>query len=248
MRRALALLFLFAPLTAFAQTGCPASFDYSGFAPPSQWQYIADWKCATGPQSPINISEPFTPDHGKEIAVHYPNMKLTVANSGYDFRVLPTVSGWITFPGVERAVLVQFHFHVPSEHTFNGQPQTAGEIHFLNVDAVTGKRYVIAVLLRADTAENPALQPIINQLPLHLCEKKVTNLEYVSFLPPKITAYYRYVGSLTTPKCDGDVTFFVLPQLMPIGPNQLKALHQFGENARPPQPRGTNRQIWKVTP
>lgn len=247
MRRALALIFLFAPLTAFAQTGCPASFDYSGFAPPGQWQYVEGWKCATGPQSPIDISEPYASDRNKTIAVHYPTMKLTVQNSGYDFRVPATREAWITFPGVARAVLVQFHFHVPSEHTMNGQPQTAGEIHFLNVDAITGKRYVIAVLLRPDTAENPALQPIFNQFPLHLCQKKITNIDFASILPSTITAYYRYVGSLTTPKCDGDVTFFVLPNLMPIGPHQLAALHQFGENARPPQPRG-GRTITKVTP
>jgi len=174
-------------------------------------------------------------------------MKLTVANSGYDFRVMPTLSGWISFPGVDRAVLVQFHFHVPSEHTFNGQPQTVGEIHFLNVDAITGKRYVIAVLLRADPAENAALQPIFNQLPLHLCQKRITTIDFASILPSTITTYFRYVGSLTTPKCDGDVTFFVLPVLMPIGPHQLAALHQFGENARPPQPR-LGRPIFQVSP
>ena len=188
MRRALALIFLFAPLAAVAQTGCPASFDYSGFQQPSQWQYIADWRCATGPQSPIDVSGPFASERNKTIAVHYPTMKLTVANSGYDFRVMPTLSGWISFPGVARAVLVQFHFHVPSEHTLNGQPQTAGEIHFLNVDSVTGRRYVIAVLLRADAVENPALQPIFNQLPLHLCQKRITTIDFASILPS--TAVY----------------------------------------------------------
>jgi len=247
MRRALALFFLFAPLTAFAQTGCPASFDYSGFAPPEQWQYVFGWSCATGPQSPIDISEPYVDEHNKTITVHYPTTRLRVVNSGYDFRVIPTIEGWITFPGVPRANLSNYHFHVPSEHTLGGAKQTAGEIHFVNVDPRNNRVYVIAVLLTLDTVDNPTLQPIIAQLPLNLCKRSTTPNNVASLLPSSITTYYRYVGSLTTPKCDGNVTFFVLQQTIPIGPNQLAALHRFGDNARPPQPR-LNRTIARVTP
>ena len=247
MRRALALIFLFTPLTAFAQTACPASFDYSGFAPPSQWQYVTGWSCANGPQSPIDISEPYGSDRNKTITVNYPATRVWVANSGYDFRVIPSVQGWITFPGVPRANLDNYHFHVPSEHTLGGAKQTAGEIHFLNVDPRNNTRYVIAVLLTLDTVDNPKFDPIIAQLPLNLCQRRMTPANVASLLPATITTYYRYVGSLTTPKCDGNVTFFVLPQPMMIGPNQLAALHRFGDNARPPQPR-LNRTITKVTP
>lgn len=247
--RGLLLALLFTPaLVAFADSSaCPPNYGYSGYLAPSEWQFVAEWKCGTEPlQSPIDVAQPWTQERGIPITVSYRAMPLTVMNSGHDFRVIPTEPGSITVGDVT-ANLEQFHFHTPSEHTFGGHRATAGEIHFVHRDPNTKKIYVIAVLLQRSRTDNPALQPIIDQLPISLCASTKSATPFEPLLPETITTYYRYVGSLTTPACDGDVTFFVLPTTMPISRRQIRLLRHFGENARPLQPRN-GRPITQVVP
>jgi carbonic anhydrase len=243
----LALLFLH-PAFAFADLPtCPPNYGYSGYLVPTQWQFVKEWKCGTEPlQSPIDVARPWTPEHGDPITVSYEAMPLTVMNSGHDFRVIPTRPGSISVGGVI-ANLDQFHFHTPSEHTLGSRRPTAGEIHFVHTDPNTHEHYVIAVLLELSRKDNPAFQPIIDQLPIDLCASKESPTRLEPLLPEKIATYYRYVGSLTTPACDGDVTFFVLPTTMPISRKQRQALRRFGDNARPQQPRN-GRPITLVVP
>ena len=245
MRRLVLLALLLAPLTLADTPGCPPNYGYSGYASPSQWQYVPEWHCGEPLQSPIDISRPFGSEKGRPIAVHYQTMPLTVMNSGHDFRVIPTRENSISIDGVD-ATLDNFHFHTPSEHTMNGDRPTAGEIHFVHKDAKTKKVFVIAVLLALAKNDNRALKPIIDQLPIHLCATKETKVDLAPLLPPTITSYYRYVGSLTTPGCDGDVTFYVLPTPMPISRKQRDVLRTFGDNSRPLQERH-DRPITRVS-
>jgi carbonic anhydrase len=229
---------------------CPPNYGYSGYMPPSQWTYVTKWKCgASVPmQSPIDVTQPSSTQQNKPITVRYVAMPLTVRNSGHDYRVIPTRANSISVGNVN-ATLGEFHFHVPAEHKINSEAFDA-EIHFVHVDTSTtpNKIYVIAVLLRRRSAANPALQPIIDQLPLNLCASKDSTTNFAPLLTSPIKSYYRYVGSLTTPACDGDVTFFVIPTSMPIGDQQLAALRRFGDNARTPlQPRN-GRAIIRVVP
>jgi carbonic anhydrase len=247
MRRLSLLVLLLAPLTLADTPGCPTNYGYSGYANPSQWQYLPGSLCGSEPlQSPIDISRPFGAERGKPITVRYQTMPLTVVNSGHDFRVIPTRENSISVDGVE-ATLDNFHFHTPSEHTMNGGRPTAGEIHFVHQDPKTKKIYVIAVLLQLAKRDNRALQPIIRQLPIRLCKTEETKIELAPLLPKTITSYYRYVGSLTTPKCDGNVTFYLLPSPMPISARQRDVLRTFGNNARPLQQRH-GRPITRVRP
>ena len=247
MRRLVLLVLLLAPPALADTPGCPPNYGYSGYAAPSQWQYLPESHCGSEPmQSPIDISRPFGAERGKPIAVHYQTMPLTVVNSGHDFRIIPTRENSISVDGVE-ATLDNFHFHTPSEHTMDGRPRMAGEIHFVHIDAKTKKIFVIAVLLELSQEDNRALQPIIAQLPIRLCATKQTTVDLAPLLPATIASYYRYVGSLTTPACDGDVTFFVLPSPMRISRKQRDVLRTFGDNSRPLQPRH-GRPITRVSP
>jgi carbonic anhydrase len=56
-------------------------------------------------------------------------------------------------------------------------------------------------------------------------------------LLPQSTAYYSYTGSLTTPPCSEDVSFFILKNPIELSSNQLASFKQvFKMNARPVQP------------
>jgi carbonic anhydrase len=247
---ALTLAILFSAVALADDSSCPPNYGYSGYMPPSQWRYVTKWKCAsTVPmQSPIDVTQPSGTQHNKPITVQYVAMPLTVKNSGHDYRVIPTRVNSISVGDVH-ATLAEFHFHAPAEHRINHETFDA-EIHFVHTDTSTtpNKIYVIAVLLRSRPAPNPALQPIFNQLPINLCGSKESATDFAPLLTNPITSYYRYTGSLTTPACDGDVTFFVIPTAMPIGAQQLAALRLFGPNARTPlQPRN-GRPIIRVLP
>jgi carbonic anhydrase len=256
MRRLLLtlLVLLSTPLLAevVAAKTCPPNFGYSGYMPPSQWRFVPEWKCGTEPlQSPIDIAMPFTSERNKAITISYHPMQVTVKNSGHDFRVIP--SGENTMSVVVdgetvTATLDQFHFHTPSEHTMAGRPRAAGELHFVHVEPQTQKVYAIAVLLTSTTQANTNFNSIFARLPLNLCATATTNVDLKALLPATIGTYYRYTGSLTTPACDGDVTFFVLPNPMPMGAQQLETLRRFGDNARIPMEPRNNRPIVYVTP
>lgn len=248
MRRLLLILTIPLAVTALADSPkCPPNYGYAGYMLPSQWQFVKEWKCGTEPlQSPIDVSRPSAIEHNMPITVHYQTMPLTVMNSGHDFRVSPTRPNSISV-GEVSATLDQFHFHTPSEHRINSRPNTAGEIHFVHTDPDTHKHFVIAVLLELARPDNAALQPIIDQLPITLCASRETTIELAPLLIETIRAYYRYVGSLTTPGCDGDVTFFVVSTTMPVSKKQRDVLRRFGDNARPLQPR-KERAITQVVP
>jgi len=245
-------LLFFATAALGDSATCPPNYAYSGFTQPTQWRYVTDWRCNPDQypiQSPINIAGRFDEQRDKPITVTYQPMPLIVKNSGHDFRVMPTLLNTISVADIESATLDNFHFHTPAEHTILGQARLAGEIHFVHTDDKTGRTIVIAILLRATGAtNNMLLQPIINQLPVNLCDTELTTVTLAPLLPTSITTYYRYIGSLTTPKCDGDVTFFVVPAPMSIGQSQLTALRHFGDNARVPLQERNGREIIYVRP
>jgi carbonic anhydrase len=246
------LLFVFATAALAETPTCPPNYSYSGFTQPAQWRYVEDWECDPVEfplQSPINIAGTFNEQRDKPITITYQPMLLTVKNSGHDFRVMPTLLNTISVDDIESATLDNFHFHTPAEHTILGQARLDGEIHFVHKDDKTGRTIVIAILLRAIGANNNVkLQPIIDQLPVDLCDSEITPVTLQPLLTSPITTYYRYIGSLTTPKCDGDVTFFVVPAVMGIGQSQLTALRRFGDNARVPPMDRNGREIIYVRP
>src|ERR1700719_3640514 len=117
------LLSLFAvTLSVAAQSTCPPPFGYCfGHNGPSQWPNI--WSaCGEGLQSPINAETPSKAVQGDKVVVTYGTVNGILSNSGYDVRVtLPTTtSATITIGNELRYRLVQFHFHVHSEHQVNG--------------------------------------------------------------------------------------------------------------------------------
>ena len=209
--------------------------------------------CAQGQQSPINLpargGEPLAP-----FQVHYQPFTGKVLNNGYKVMVevpTPGAGGYIEIDG-KRFNLVEFHFHVQSEHTVDGH-EFAVEAHLVHQNAENAnEKAAIAILYQlSKTGANPfvesviaAAQPSCGSLSsdMHIDPRQ---------LFPRGTVqgrYYAYSGSLTNPDCIPITHFLVaadtqsavnsttvgkLEQIVRGFPNNAQV--NYGFNARPPQ-------------
>jgi carbonic anhydrase len=227
---------------AFADDECPPRYSYCGYSGPAQWPNIAipDKKneCSGDRQSPINLPK-MTPTPGPLIRVDYARGEATILNTGHDIEVTPAGdAGKITIgDNVNVYKLVKFHFHVPSEHYIDRAEQPA-EMHIVHQRVEGGKTYyaVIGVILTKGDAY-PALKPVFEHLPKNVCDKfdKVP-IDFPNLLPKELREYYyTYAGSLTTPPCTQNVTWYVLGAPRTIRELDLRNLGALGANARPIQ-------------
>jgi len=132
--------------------------------------------------------------------------------------------------------LKQFHFHGPSEETIQGRTY-AMEVHLVHADEA-GHQAVVAVLLEQGT-ESPLVRELWRDVPKEkekeeLLEKVRIN---VADLLPEDRGYYTFEGSLTTPPCSENVTWFVLKQPYHVSAGEIAEFSKrYGQDARPTQP------------
>lgn len=115
---------------------------------------------------------------------------------------------------------MEFHFHSPSEHTFNGKHFPL-EMHIVHHDK-DHKLAVIAVLFEKSEQANPFL----NSLNLNEVSEKGRFIHQhkpigLSFLNTPNSHYFVYDGSITTPPCTEGVKWFVLTRKHPISAEQI---------------------------
>ncbi|KAG0563279.1 hypothetical protein KC19_8G018400 [Ceratodon purpureus] len=155
--------------------------------------------------------------------------------------------------------LVQFHFHTPSEHAFDGL-RFPMEAHLVHQDAVTKAYAVVGVMLdaSADAFSNGALAAALRYSPLeHGKTLTVPNVQVSAndLLPLKETKndrrYIHYMGSFTTPPCTESVDWFLLEKPLRVPTTEVLEFMKFvGDeqtlalNARPIQPLGA-REIFE---
>lgn len=241
-----------APLLASCTAGTPADdgpstapppaaagevhWSYAGSEGPDEWGHLSDEfaACEEGDaQSPIDL-----PDHADEKLAQHPRIEAspTVGESvdtGHTIQVVPDGDAseveWkdTTFD------LAQVHFHVPSEHTVEGEPMDA-EFHLVHT-AEDGRALVLGVLVK-EGAENEAWQPFIegaarpgaSDLPID-----------VAAMLPRDPVFEEYAGSLTTPPCTEGVEWIVYHTPVELSAEQLDVLRDaYADNARPVQPQG----------
>jgi carbonic anhydrase len=233
--RTLALFLILAGASALATT-CPPDWSYSGGHGPWSWGHQTP-QCGYGQvQSPIDLSGDGESEEAGELpplSFHYGAVPLVVENTSR-LLLVPARGGGHLRLGDERYELVQFHFHVPSEHTVQGWAADA-ELHLVHRGA-SGDLVVIAVLLTAGEGHE-ALRRIIERLPVEPCHRSTSGgmLELDSLLPEE-GDYVTYSGSLTTPPCSEKVHWMVMTQPLTASAQQLQALAPMGPNNRPIQP------------
>jgi carbonic anhydrase len=230
-------------------------WGYEGEIGPEHWADLsADFElCRSGRlQSPIDLTGA-TPIEGLALQRERGQTVLTderrarvldLIDNGHTIQVTTATPIFVEIDG-EPFELVQFHFHVPSEHTIDGAHAPL-EVHFVHKSA-QGELAVIGVFVE-EGEHDPIWEVVIDGLPSgpedprHL-EGLNIDVDELRELPNR---YYRYEGSLTTPPCSEGVKWIVMSDAVQISPEQLSAFaSRLHDNRRPVQPLG-ERELYVV--
>jgi carbonic anhydrase len=222
-----------------------AHWDYETDGPATWGSLSPDFAaCGAGrKQSPIDLTgakpakltQLLTSFQPAELRVVHHEHMADVVNTGHSVQVNAAGTDTVTV-GDERYVLLQYHFHSPSEHRVDGRSFPA-EMHMVH-KAADGRLAVIGVLIE-EGAANPAFAAIGANLPKAKGEEN--HLPHVTVdaddLLPASRMSYRYSGSLTTPPCSEDVTWIVMATPITASAEQIAALRRvLTANNRPVQP------------
>ncbi len=201
-----------------------------------QWEEI-DSKfrmCALGAnQSPVDMNR-FIEAELPDPKVHYTGNAKEVVNNGYTIKVRTMGKNEFTIDGIPFN-LEQFHFHTPSENTFEGK-HFPMEAHFVH-KSKDGEYLVVALMFKEGTS-NLALSRVLADLDPKVGDpKKLKEMFNPGDFFPKKLDYYRYDGSFTTPPCTEGVRWIVLKTPVEASKEQLQRMQKImGENNRPTQP------------
>ncbi|WP_454724638.1 MULTISPECIES: carbonic anhydrase [Cupriavidus] len=212
-------------------------WSYSGRTGAEHWGEL-DTRfrdCRGEAQSPVDLGGAREQEAGPDtMAFAYGGSPAELVNNGHTIQVNLRDAGTARIGGTPYR-LRQFHFHTPSETTFDGKAYPLAA-HLVHEDA-GGRLAVVAVLFRLG-ARNAALEPVFSALPAHKGGKRTLAALDPSALLPAARGYYAYMGSLTTPPCSEGVRWQVLKTPLEVSAAQLEAFRAlYPMNARPAQPR-----------
>jgi carbonic anhydrase len=216
-----------------------AHWSYRGSTGPSHWGDLEHefTACAQGKhQSPIDIKQAAVKKgHLDPIKFDYRPSALRIIDNGHTVQINYDPGSSITI-GASQYQLVQFHFHHPSEEKLNGKSFEM-VAHLVHKDS-QGKLAVVAVLVSHGKA-NPLIETLWSNLPRDKgVERTVegTQIDVATLLPAE-RSYYTFTGSLTTPPCSEDVTWYVLRSPVQFsGPEIARFAKLYPMDARPVQP------------
>ena len=212
-------------------------WDYEQAQGPSHWGELKPEfaPCKIGHrQSPIDIVNSRKADL-PAIEFNYKPSTLHIIDNGHTVMINYAPGSFISVAG-KKYELKQFHFHRPSEEKINGKHYEMS-LHLVHADQ-KGDTAVVAVLL-ARGEENPVVQEAWNDLPKKKeTEERFDNVQVnATGLLPSDRGYYTYAGSLTTPPCTENVTWFVLKHPVTISDEEIERFSRlYRYDARPTQP------------
>ncbi|MEO8054730.1 MAG: carbonic anhydrase family protein [Acidobacteriota bacterium] len=262
---------------AFFLNGCTSTAPTTSVTPApapvvheKHWGYVADaetsgpaeWgsrpgnaACAAGKrQSPIDLATraPFPVDAKDlpNLVFRYGTTKLHLVNSGLTVQADVDKGSTVEIEGLAWP-LVQFHFHMPSEHSLDGLHYPM-EMHLVHV-APDGKPGLVVGVFLVQGGDTPALAPIFASLPKGKGAKKDDTAVTIDLakLLPESRAYLAYEGSLTTPPCTEGIRWYVLRTPAGITGEQLGAfvsLPRMTPTNRPVQPLAGRKVLLDTTP
>jgi len=212
-------------------------WDYGDALGPNHW---GDLKpefapCKTGHhQSPIDIRNP-QKAHLPLLQFDYKPSPLHIIDNGHTI-MINYAPGSSILVGEKKYALKQFHFHRPSEEKINGKDYEM-VVHLVHADE-EGKLAVVAVLLQQGE-DNPLVHELWNNLPKEKDKEESLNSVQIDAagLLPADRGYYTFPGSLTTPPCSENVTWFVLKHPVTVSAAEIEQFAKlYRNNARPTQP------------
>lgn len=222
---------------------------------PASWKNIGVCMSNTS-QSPINIIK-HDAIHGERNNINFDFGEgdrggTTVINTGHGTMQVNFESGmYSTEINGSILNLLQFHFHTPSEHSFDGT-HAAMEAHLVHRDVETGELYVFGSLMDGTGQPNSALQACLEEAPLNEDESVSLNVDPNMLLPvASKRTFYTYSGSLTTPPCTENVNWYIFENYIQCSPRQVITFQRYLENgnslsvnARPTQPLKNRKVIF----
>ena len=231
-------MLLFVVVSAGAAEG-GHHWSYSGSTGPAEWAHLeSDFGvCGVGKmQSPIDIRDAAARRTAlPAITFDYKSVPLKLIDNGHTIQVDYPPGSTITVDG-KQYELLQFHFHNPSEEKINGH-RFDMVAHLVHKDA-NGKLAVVAVLLKSGPA-NRLVETLWKSLPGEKgkeVEVQGVRINAMDLLPANRARYYTFTGSLTTPPCSEDVTWFVLKTPTTISKDEVARFARlYPMNARPTQ-------------
>jgi len=226
----------------FAAIGRPQEqpehvWDYGSAHGPSHW---GDLKpefapCKNGHhQSPVDIRNPRKADL-PPIQFDYKPSPLDIIDNGHTIMINYGPGSSISVGG-KKYVLKQFHFHRPSEEKVNGKGFEMS-LHLVHADD-QGKLAVVAILLEKGQ-DNALIHELWNNLPKEKEKEEILNSVRIDVagLLPSDRGYYTFTGSLTTPPCSEDVTWYVLKHPVTLTAGEIEQFSKlYRDDARPTQP------------
>uniref|UniRef100_A0A3P9NPQ0 Carbonic anhydrase n=1 Tax=Poecilia reticulata TaxID=8081 RepID=A0A3P9NPQ0_POERE len=193
--------------------------------------------CGGKSQSPINIVTRKTVKDERLTPIEFKNYQQTFKNSltnnGHSVKVNIPITSTISGGDLSTTYkAVQFHLHwgkdggPGSEHTIDGE-QYPMELHIVHMkssyaDLTTALRDPNGVAVLGFFYEVILLNSF-----LYVASKNVSfslpSISLAQLIPPeqKLTSYYRYRGSLTTPPCSESVVWTVFETPIPLSMDQL---------------------------
>jgi carbonic anhydrase len=216
-------------------------WSYAGDTGPDHWGDLRpDFRvCQLGlEQTPVDLANGLKGEAG-QIAFDYRPLPLRIVNNGHTIQVNADAGSSCTIGGT-RYDLLQFHFHHPSEHLLAGRPFDL-ECHFVHQSGA-GDLAVVGVFVRPG-AQSAALATVFDAMPrVEGPEQRAAGTVDAGALLPEGGAYFRYMGSLTTPPCSEGVTWSVFKEPIEASADQIwQFAALFANNARPV--RGRNRRF-----
>lgn len=194
-------------------------------------------------QSPIDVdvnavlSGESTQVESPTVNVRYLDCMASVENNGLGVKWSVQDAGGVDF-NENFYKLVQFHYHIPSEHSFSGHLKEL-EIHFVHQHEESGELLVLGHLYEFGAA-NDFLSNVIQFRPLKVGESKKLSqrIEFSKLIGFSEGKFIHYQGSLTTPPCSEGVQWFVNPEVQKISFSQVAWFESCVpcNNSRPVQP------------
>jgi len=193
-------------------------------------------------QSPIDLVDPILTDYGRDALKIRWSEKLQGTIDPKQHKVLFNCvqPEYISLEGSEYQI-VEFHFHFPSEHWVKGVQQEI-ELHVVHQNAQTGDRVVLGVFIDSKTKIRGKMTSVLDTKAYKSLddEEEAGNIPTNpwDWMPGDRSRYYRYEGSLTTPRYDENVHWIIFPERLQIDHDlYLRVIKCYGKPARIPQPR-----------
>ena len=220
---------------AQGEEGGEVHWSYGGDTGPDRWGGLdpSFAVCDSGvQQSPVDLAGAI-PAGGGGLEIQWRPTDGEVVDNGHTIQVNMGAGSSITLEGRQFS-LVQFHFHLPSEHTVDGASSPM-EVHFVH-QAEEGDLAVIGVFMDAGEA-HAATQAIWDAIPgVDEAPAPLAEIDPNAFLPEG-RGYFRYAGSLTTPPCSEVVSWVVMTESIAVSQAQVDVFAAlYPMNARPVQP------------